>query len=252
MLSVASCLFLMPGFVSSGSAFEVREAIIEPRLLEAYKAYQNIFSYQVIFERNEVLESSKKRDEEIFMRFEKPLNIFMKWISGHSRGQQILFAEGYFKDELLVRPPGLLFEFIPIVHLKENDPRLTQGGEKRSIKQAGIGYFLETFIQDYSEAVQINLVSYTNGSQVDVSGEIGERVIYEFNVPGREYPHVEIVFSEDHQLPLEILMKSRDRHEEIYRYKNFQINVDRNDSEFRKSISPKLIKNYLLISETQL
>ncbi|MCA9396731.1 MAG: DUF1571 domain-containing protein [Candidatus Omnitrophica bacterium] len=244
-------LLILSVFVTAGfrvNAAEIQKSLLEPQLLQAYEAYQGISNYQVIFERKETSGNTKSRDEEIFMRFEKPLNLFMKWNTGHSRGQQILFAEGYFDDKLLVRPPGFLFEFIPIVHLDQDDPRLAEGGEKKSIKHAGIGYFLEKFAEDYSEAAASQLVLFSQGDRVDVEGETGQKVIYDFNVPGREYPHVEIVFSDEHRMPIEIVMTSADNREEVYRYRNLRADVDRSNPEFKKTISPKLVKDYQQIN----
>ena len=138
-------LFLIALFVF---LFAGTPAFAEPAWNEAQdliqhslEAYERLDNYQVRFVR---AYPGERKEEDIFMRFEKPFVVYMHWTAGSSRGLQILYSDRHFDDKILARPGGLLFNFIPIIPMDKDDPRVMKG-EAHSIETAGIGYFVHDF-----------------------------------------------------------------------------------------------------------
>ena len=142
------------------------------------------------------------------------------------------------------RPGGFLFNFIPIVPLAKDDPRILSQ-EEHPIETAGIGYFLEDFTQDFVKAKSTNQVKVVSLEATEVDGEEAQRLEVLFDEPGKDYPRVSVAFSKKHNLPVEIrLYAEPDGDPEVYRYLNLKLNPPRDDEAFQKSIDRRLYDHY--------
>jgi len=212
-------------------------------------AYGNLRSYQADFEREMFKDGKPVKSEKIYMRFEKPFVIFMKWLSGRSMGQQIVYSKDDFDGKLLTRPPGFFFLFIPIVHLAPDDPRLMKE-EKQPIQNAGVGYFLGKFSSDFEEAAAAGQLEVLSVRLDSLRGEEVTWLRVRFNTPGREYPVVSVAFSQNSRMPLEIrLFTEGNVLSRAYRYGNFTFNPPRDHNAFRSGIDGRLWDMYKQIPE---
>lgn len=201
---------------------------------KAVARYQALESYQATFESRELDSKGKWAGESSFLKFEKPFTIFMAWTAGEKKGLQILYAENRFDDKMFVRMPGMLFAMIPPVAVAHDDPRVMKMS-KHSIKNAGIGFFL----QDFSESMrklaprgQVKVLAVKEG--VDAEGEKGTLLDVVFLDPREEYARRAVVFSQKTGLPVEIkLFKGQDEWVESYLYKNLKIDTAPADAEFK-------------------
>jgi len=242
-------IILFAVLLSGSPLWEGSAGAQEPLLIEAQEiihqavgTYDRLDSYQASLERQYSGEDVKP--EEIFLRFEKPLVVYMHWLNGSQRGLQVVYSNRHFDDKILSRPPGFLFQFIPIVHLAKDDPRVMKA-ESHSIEKAGIGYILNDFAQDFADARASNQVKVLSVEDVEIDGEKAKRITVLFNVPMRNYPKVSMAFSEEHHLPIEIkLYRSLENSPEVYRYLNLSINPPRDNEAFQKSIDRRLFNSY--------
>ncbi|MBF0254658.1 MAG: DUF1571 domain-containing protein [Candidatus Omnitrophica bacterium] len=212
----------------------------------AMKAYGALDSYQAVMHRDRVTERGTKSDI-IFIRFEKPFSVFMKWIGAERRGQQLLYVPGKFDDQLLCKPPGFFFEFIPIVHMDRDDPRIMKE-EAQPIDRAGIGYFLEKFDLDLKDAIASGkvIVRSVREGLADDAPAVWVDVV--FDAQEMEYPRLEIGFSETNHLPVAFrLYRNADDLAAEYVYADLKLDPTREDPEFLKEIDRRILSDYLTV-----
>ncbi len=208
---------------------------VDDTLGRAWERYQEIQGYQAQFQKRELSRDGTWKSEVMFLKFEKPFTLYMRWTEGDRKGTEILYSRGYYGNKILVRPPGFLFKFIPIIHLAPEDRRL-RAHEKHSIDHAGIGYFLEEFVESFKESLDAGKVEVLWNGPDSVVGERVRRIGVSFSDPTYRYPRTEVAISEEHGLPVEIrLYDSKSMLVEVYRYLHLAVNPRRDDPLFREN-----------------
>jgi hypothetical protein len=219
----------------------------EDLLNQAQSRYSRLQGYQADFEREE-LKEGKWRNVEGFLKFEKPFNLFYGLQRGHHAGRQILYAEGHFNDKMQVRPPGFFFNFIPIVAIETDDPRVTKE-ENHSIKSLGIGPFLEEFYEAFERAKSKGELTVLTMEDAVVGEEKGKRIDVRFDGRDYDYPRTTIVFSDDHRMPIEIqLFQTSEEVQGIYRYLNMKLDSPSDDPSFKRHADHRLYRLYQQIN----
>ncbi len=119
-------------------------------LRKANEAYRSLENYEALFYKTEkTAKKDKRQTEKIYLKYDKPWKIFMKWLNTEKRGLEVLYEKGKNDDKIAVHLPGLVMSLVPVIFLDQNSPWVRQGSESHGIRDAGIGIFLE----DLSDAV---------------------------------------------------------------------------------------------------
>ncbi len=225
----------------AASTLDLSERIVR----NALERYHRIRGYQAVLEKEELGEDGKKTKEKSFIKFDKPLAIFMGWSEGERKGMQLLYAENRFDGKMVVRLPGFLFDFIPLMSVPEDDPRVRRHA-KHSIKTAGIGYFIEDLWETFTRLRAqgaIEVASIREG--VAVGAERGTLVEFILHDPSETYPQKGVVFSDATGLPIEIrLYRPEGNLVERYSYVDLQFDPTADDPAFRKFADPRMVSKY--------
>ena len=115
---------------------------------------QKISTYTCRFLRQEWVGSKLGKAEVTAMKFrEQPFSVYMKWTTGPDKGQEIIYAEGMYKNEMVVHPGGVLGALIRRIGL---DPKGETAMKRcrRPITYAGMANQLRVVIPQCEEGVQ--------------------------------------------------------------------------------------------------
>jgi len=218
-------------------------------LNQAMRFYQSVRDYKTVFYKMERSEKGELEPaEQIFLKFEKPWKIYMKWMNTEKKGLEVVYEKGKNKGKLVIHQPHLLFGLAPVVFLDQKSPWAQKGSASYNIEDAGIGAFLFNFTNAVVQASQdkkIKVNFYGKRKFRELSVEKWEVIFLESeNKPGFFAYRVIVFFDEKHHLPIQMeLLNWQNKTTGIYEYKNLKINVGE-DPEFKKEINPHLYKVY--------
>ncbi len=130
-LALAGCL-----------AFPVEAAEDPEKLLAGMEAaYAMVSDYTARFERQERVGGELRPREEILLKFQRPRRIYLKWLSGPSRGREAILAERDRGDKVAIHEPGVLSGFFTLL-LDPDHPRVMRES-RHPITDVGIGRLIE-------------------------------------------------------------------------------------------------------------
>jgi len=218
-------------------------------LNQAVRYYQSVRDYKTVFYKMERSEKGELEPvERIFLKFEKPWKIYMKWLNTEKKGLEVVYEKGKNKGKLVIHQPNLLFGLAPVVFLDQKSPWVQKGSASYNIEDAGIGAFLFDFtsaVVQASKDKKIKVNFYGKRKFKNTSVEKWEVIFPDSkNKPGFFAYRIIVFFDEKHHLPVQMeLLNWQNRTTGIYEYKDLKINVGE-DPEFKKEINHHLYKVY--------
>ncbi|MDX9703807.1 MAG: DUF1571 domain-containing protein [Candidatus Auribacterota bacterium] len=134
----------------------------------ALEKYTTIHDYSARFTRRERVKGQMQKPEEFFIKFRKPFDLYMKWISGPNKGWELIYARGKYNNQVVVHVTGLANLFLPTLQL---DPAgaLAMMNNRHSILEFGLGHVIENYYRDVSTAINLGEldVEYLGEESVD-------------------------------------------------------------------------------------
>ena len=233
-------LVLLTGFytVVGAEAPKATTPLIE-QLEKSRQAYEDVRDYTALFIKEERSEGKLDPPEEIFLKFEKPFKIYMKWLNPPKKGLEVHYERGKHDNKLAIHKPGFLTGLAGVIFLEQDSPWVRAGSEAYDIEDAGIG----TFLFDFTAAVLKG--SHEGRLKVDWLDANTANVI--FDVPGKDgvffARHCVVTFDGGSKLPVK--MKLFDWNSRLlgeYDYQNLKINVGAQDTEFMTHIHRSLYR----------
>ena len=207
---------------------------------EGLSSYEKLRDYRAKFIKKERSGSELAEEEEIFLKFEKPFKIFMKWLNTGKRGVEVFYERGRNNGKLVIHQPGLLLGLAPVIFLDQNSPWVREGSASYNIEDAGIG----TFLADFTKAV----ISAGNEKKLKVEWpkeRVSDVTFLESKKDTIYFAYrVRVLFDEKTSLPIRMeLFDWHDTPMGIYEYRDLALNVGE-DTEFKKEINRHLLKVY--------
>ncbi len=137
-------LVLMPPAMAA-----VGGQLIDGPINRAIEAYSRIDNYTCLLDKIELVGSRYIEQKNIIFKFKKPLCVYMKWTEGPGKGYETLFCKGKYDNKLIVHPNGI-WQFI-CLSIDPDGPSAMKNN-RHSIKEAGIGFVVETIKRNYFKA----------------------------------------------------------------------------------------------------
>ncbi len=237
----------LAGWIEADKEAQPEQARLAAALSKSLEVYASLKDYKAVFLKRELSGARLGDLEEIFLKFEKPFKIYMKWLNKPKKGLEVLYERGKHRGQLAVHVPGLLFGLKPVIFLDPNSPWVREGSESYDIEDAGIGSFLIDFtkaVLKASKAGQLKIKwvgsESSDGNAVDVI----------FDAPGPDSTFFAkrcVVFFENSTgLPTKMeLFDWNLKAMGVYVYQDLKINAGNADPEFKKQINHHLYKAYL-------
>lgn len=218
-------------------------------LNQAVRFYQSVRNYKAVFYKRERSEKGELEPvEKIFLKFEKPWKIYMKWLNTDKKGLEVVYEKGKNKGKLVIHQPHLLFGLAPVVFLDQKSPWVRQGSASYNIEDAGIGVLLFDFtsaVVQASRDKKIKVNFHGKRKFKDIFVEKWEVIFPESqNKPGFFAYRIIVFFDEKNHLPVQMeLLNWQNETTGIYQYQDLKVNVGE-DPEFKKEINRHLYKVY--------
>ena len=133
-----------------GMGADRRETLLS-LLAQMEASYTRINDYTAIFRKQERIDGKLLPEETTFIKFQKPLKVYMKWIEDPFKGMEALYADGSNSNKLLVHRGGVL----GILTLSL-DPKGTLAlvGNRHPITEVGFGFLIEGLQHNVKTALQ--------------------------------------------------------------------------------------------------
>jgi len=201
-----------------------------PLFQQFLPAYKKINDYTATFQKKELVDG-KWVEETLDFKFKKPFKVKIKWIAGPKKGQRAVFVEGDNDNKVLIKLGGVFGTIVPKLRL-DPDGELAKDNSNRSIRQAGIGYMLNSIWEVTQQAfknrdLSLKLIEEDSDSKLM---KIERRV-----PPNKDYPNVRAVIIIDQSLGIPIGIEtydSKDRLKGSYYYEELNANINLSDDEF--------------------
>ncbi len=240
-------LILIGALLFSNAAFAETLAPKDPKgslisfLKKGNHSYRKLKDYKALFIKIEREEGVLGAEERIYLKFEKPWKIFMKWMEGEKKGLEVAYERGKHKNNLMIHKPGLLLGLGPsVVYLDQNSPWVRKGSASYDIEDAGIG----TFLEDFTAAVAQS--SREKKLKVECPSESFFDVTFLDSKDDDIYfaYRVKVLFDTHSHLPVKMeLFDWQNQPMGIYEYRELELNTGQNEA-FKKEINRNLLKVY--------
>lgn len=123
-------------------------------LLAMKESYvKNVDSYTAIMVKGEPGISKQKTPQKIYVKFQKPFKVYMKWVDQPYDGRELLYIQGENNDHFFVKPDGVIGFFVRLVKL----PSTFKTDESRyTVRDFGIGNLVDGIINITMDAQKNN------------------------------------------------------------------------------------------------
>ncbi len=155
-------LVLFGGHSWSSAAAEQNSVDLGQRLRETEEALARVDNYTATFHRIEFVDGKLIPEEVTVLKFKRPFNIYMRWISP-SKGQESLYVQGANNNKIRARGSGL--KGLVTVNL---DPTgaLAMENSRHPITEAGLQNLVGTIATNVRRGLRAGeLVSKDHGEQ---------------------------------------------------------------------------------------
>jgi outer membrane lipoprotein-sorting protein len=171
---VALSLLFTVVFITKGKAEE--KVNPDQWIKEAETALFQVENYRTIFHKQERVEGKLMEEETVSFKFKKPFKVYMRWIKGPYKGRELLYADGWNNNRMMVHDSGIAGMIT--VNL---DPKgsLAMKGNRHPITDSGLDHLVKLMGDHVRRGIR--------------DGELEFKVVGEETVYGRRTQRIEIV-----------------------------------------------------------
>ncbi len=219
--------------IRSSAAADPKETLLS-LLTQMEASYARVNDYTAVFRKQERVDGQLLPEETTFLKFQKPLKVYMKWIEDPFKETEALFVSGN-DNKLLVHRGGIL----GLLTLSL-DPRgsLAMIGNRHPITEVGFGHLIDGLQRNIKTALehgelQINRLAkepFTGRAAIVVEAKFSPR-------SGRTYYASRMVCHIDRELLLPIgasFYDDKDLLFERYSYSDVRLNVGLTSLDFSR------------------
>ncbi len=208
------------------AAADQREALLS-LLTRMEASYARITDYNAIFQKQERVNEALLPEETMFLKFQKPLKVYMKWMDDPHKGNEALYVDGNNGDKLLAHHQAGLLGFLTL----SVDPRgsLAMRRNRHPITEVGVGRLIDGLQRDIKTALQHGELEIIRMAEEPFHGRAAILVEAKFTPrSGRTYYTSRMVCHIDKELLLPVGAAFYDEHDvlfERYSYSDVKLNV---------------------------
>ncbi len=200
-------------------------------LLQKMEAsYAKVEDYTTVFRKHERVKGVLLPPESIYLKFKKPLQIYMKWVDGPTK--EAIYVEGTNKNRVVAHSGASL-----TWNLDPNGSILI-AGNRHAITDIGFGFILNVMNTNFHMAIKHAEIEITRMGEESFEGRPAIIVEAKFTPKdGRKYYATRMVchIDKEYLLPVGIsCYDEKDALMEEYSYKDVKINVGLKDMDFSR------------------
>lgn len=110
------------------------------------QSYQSVRDYTAIFQKRERVEGEWRPEETVFLKFQKPFKVYLRWLAGAHEGREALYVEGANQNKVLIHESDGIARFFTFLLdpagwriLQESRFPFTEIGVGRLIERIALG-----------------------------------------------------------------------------------------------------------------
>jgi hypothetical protein len=212
---------------------EVRSASFAQVIEEMHQAYGRVDHYTATFLLQERIDQELGPNQQLLLKFKKPLKIYLRWLKGKHEGRQALYPAGVDGDELWVRLPLLVGAVT--VSLDPQSPRARKGS-RHPITDVGIGKLLDFITENASRGLQRGELTVEDHGQRLTFDRPARRYSLHFPAdPAKGYYCMTALIDVDHEYRLPVYAEIFDWHGQLierYGYLDVRLNAGLTEEDF--------------------
>jgi hypothetical protein len=202
-------------------------------LQEMKQAYGRVDDYTAHFLLQERVERELRPQQEMLLKFKKPLKVYLRWLTGPHEGRQALYPAGSDGRELLVRLPLLVGAIT--VSLDPQSPRARKDS-RHAITDVGIGRLLELIADNTARGLPRDELRVEPGGPQVIFDRPTQRYSLHFPAdPAKRYYCMTAIIDVDQQYQLPIYAEIFDWQGKLierYGYRDLRLNPGLTDADF--------------------
>ena len=232
MLKTILFLFLLSFPITTAAH---AQTLFDPEkwIREAEEAYAKVDSYTAIFHKQECVSGDLLEEETTFLKFKKPLKVYMKWIKAPYQGRELIYVEGWNNNRMKVHEGGIMGLFT--VNL---DPKgsLVMRCSRHPVTDAGIGHLINIVGENIRKGIKANelkVIDHGVQRMYHRKTQKVEGILSRDRATG--YYGYRIVMNSDNELKLPIKIQVYDWEDQLiesYGYENLRLNPGLTDFDF--------------------
>ena len=151
------------------------DAASEKWIPEAEAALARTDCYTAIFHKQERIKGRLKAEEVVFLKFGKPFKIYMKWVTDPGKGREVLYAEGWNRNQIKVRESWMRMGSSLSIH---PHGAIAMAGSRHPITDSGLENLLSLLENEVGKGALSGDIRYA---------ELGEETVYGSKTRAMEY-----------------------------------------------------------------
>ncbi len=204
------------------------------QLLKAMARHaERINDYTAIFHKQEVVKGKMLPQENIFLKFQKPFSVYMRWLEGPFEGQEVLYVRDKYKGKLIGHKGGF-FGFVTL----SLDPkgRRAMKGNRYPITEAGLAKVITRVLKDLEKGEAEGVLQLSHKQSVEIFRRRSRMITIRLpDDPKRGFsaPKINLWIDSENGLPIKAEFFDWDlKKVGSYGYKNLMLNVGLTANDF--------------------
>lgn len=200
---------------------------------EAEAAAERVSSYTAIVHKQQRVAGTLLPEETVFLKYRKPMSLYMKWVKAPYKGSELLYAEGWNENRIRAHRGGLL-RFI-VRNLDPRDPGL-MAYNLRPVTDIGIAQLVKTVAANVRAAITAGELGFSEPGEETVYGRTTR--VLEIVFPKEKaaaYDGHRLVINQDIENRILVRIRVYDRDDKLvenYGYENLDLNARLTDADF--------------------
>jgi len=200
---------------------------------EAETRLAQIDNYTSLFHKQERVKGKLKEEEIVFLKFKKPLKIYMKWVKDPGKGREVLYVEGWNHNRIKVHEIWMRTNLTLDLDAKGF---VAMRGSRHAITESGLENLLRVLGKDVCGGIQSGEFAYRELGEEMVYGCRSMKVEYFFpKDKTRGYYCYRALINIDPETKIPIRVRIYDWEElliEDYGYEGLKLNAGLTDADF--------------------
>ena len=225
--------FLVLVCAASVAVAEEPSGLFTQVIEEMRQAYGRVDHYTATFLLQERVDRELGPNQQLLLKFKKPLKIYLRWLKGKHEGRQALYPAGVDGNELWVRLPLLVGSVT--VSLDPQSPRARKDS-RHAITDIGIGKLVDFVTENASRGLQRGELTIEDSGHRITFDRPAQRYILNFPAdPAKGYYCMTALIDVDREYQLPVYTEIFDWHSQMierYGYRDVRINPGLTDADF--------------------
>jgi len=215
-----------PGYSTDGIVIDAAQ--FQSTLLGNYAKMKD---YTCVMHKQERIKGKLQPFMNMYTKFRKPGDIYMKWLPGPKEGREILFRQGHYNDKVIAHDGGFA-DFITV----KLDPNgsMVKGDTNHDIAETDLGHTARTIVQNLHRGLVNNEIKLQFNGLQRVGGK-DVYVVESWTVKGKGYYSYHSINAHDVETGLPIRTVNYDENDQLFEsfeWRDFTPNVGLTDADF--------------------